>query len=282
MGIEATNLTICVPYNGCDGNCVYCVSKMTGYMETNKSLIQRNLKAVMKLADAARVTSVTFTGKGEPFLNRDFLFPMLDRFRDFPTEVQTNGIFLSKMITEHRDMISKGLVDNNLNTLAVSIDRVKQLDDYAYMFSQLERNGITVRVCINLSERFGGTKFENIFEKIKQLPVRQLLIRCLSIPERVVSTEEARAAVKWINRYAPRKIYDDMYQWFTLLCDMKNGSLVRKLPHGAEVWDIDGLSICFSDYCIQEVNNTKDIRSLIWMEDGHVYTAWDKPGSILF
>ena len=36
------------------------------------------------------------------------------------------------------------------------------------------------------------------------------------------------------------------------------------------------------DYCIQEYNNTEDIRSLIYHQDGYMYTSWDKPASILF
>ena len=34
--MRANNLTISVPYKGCDKDCPYCVSKMTGYMESDK------------------------------------------------------------------------------------------------------------------------------------------------------------------------------------------------------------------------------------------------------
>lgn len=43
--MQANNLTICVPFKGCDmkGNCQeFCVSKMTGYMKRNFDNISIN------------------------------------------------------------------------------------------------------------------------------------------------------------------------------------------------------------------------------------------------
>ena len=58
--------------------------------------------------------------------------------------------------------------------------------------------------------------------------------------------------------------------------------VVRKLPYGAVVYDIDGIAVTGFDYCVQDQNNNEDIRSLIFMEDGHVYTSWNSKASILF
>ena len=59
-------------------------------------------------------------------------------------------------------------------------------------------------------------------------------------------------------------------------------NLIRVLPFGAEVYDIGGIAVTWLDECVQERNNTNDIRSLIYQEDGHMYSSWDSLASILF
>ena len=58
--------------------------------------------------------------------------------------------------------------------------------------------------------------------------------------------------------------------------------VIRKLPYGATIYDIGGIAVTWFDYCIQDAHGVDDIRSLIFQEDGHLYTAWDSPASILF
>lgn len=61
-----------------------------------------------------------------------------------------------------------------------------------------------------------------------------------------------------------------------------NGKLVRNLNSGMQVWDVKGLAILISDYCVQERNNGYDVRTLVFLEDGHLYTSWNSKASILF
>ena len=99
------------------------------------------------------------------------------------------------------------------------------------------------------------------------------------VPKKSVETEASFAAMKWINTNDCSGSYA---KWGNEFVDLPNKSLIRVLPHKAQVWDINGVSVCFSDYCIQEANSSDDIRSLIFLEDGHIYTAWDKLSSKLF
>jgi len=59
-------------------------------------------------------------------------------------------------------------------------------------------------------------------------------------------------------------------------------SFVRSIPFGAKIYDINGISLTYFEYCIQESSSDSNIRSLIYREDGHLYTSWDKLGSIIF
>jgi len=67
--MKATNLAISIPYKGCDKNCPYCVSKMTGYNTADEDAIIRNRPKVKNMAALASIGSVLLTGKGEPLLN---------------------------------------------------------------------------------------------------------------------------------------------------------------------------------------------------------------------
>jgi hypothetical protein len=101
-------------------------------------------------------------------------------------------------------------------------------------------------------------------------------------PKKIQNTKEATKAAEWIASHVDPERYNRMYRDFISMVN-KDRDLVRLLPYGSEVYDIDGISVSFSDYCIQENNNTKGIRSLIFLEDGHMYTSWDKvPASRLF
>ncbi|RKY80849.1 hypothetical protein DRQ07_05195, partial [candidate division KSB1 bacterium] len=96
--LRAQSLSVCIPYNGCNKNCPYCISKITGINKSDFSLMIDNLPKVKNLAQAAQVSTILFTGKGEPFMNyADVLF-FLKNFREYWTEIQTNGIWLENNI----------------------------------------------------------------------------------------------------------------------------------------------------------------------------------------
>ena len=83
--MKANNLSISIPNRGCDKNCPYCVSKMTGHVEFNENLFYRNLPKVFQFSQMAQISSVSLTGKGEPMLNFDAIKIVLETFRKFPT-----------------------------------------------------------------------------------------------------------------------------------------------------------------------------------------------------
>jgi hypothetical protein len=53
-----------------------------------------------------------------------------------------------------------------------------------------------------------------------------------------------------------------------------NGMKIMRLPYGATLYMVEGVSCTHFDYCIQDSNNDNDIRSLIFHEDGHLSTSW--------
>ena len=118
--MKANNLSISIPNRGCDKNCPYCVSKMTGHVEFNETLFYRNLLKVFQFSQMAQISSVSLTGKGEPMLNFDAIKIVLETFRKFPIELQTNGIRL-----KNQPVLIKKLFNYGLDIVAFSFDRIK-------------------------------------------------------------------------------------------------------------------------------------------------------------
>lgn len=273
--MRAQNLTISVPPGGpvCDKNCPYCVSRMTGYVETDLHLMHKNLPKVQTLARAAQVTGVLFTGKGEPTLNRSALMELLEAFNYYPCELQTNGKSLSGDLGYIHD-----LADYGMNVIAVSIDTLDQFASYHDMFAKIKKEGMLSRVTINVTVRIPKeVRFDDLISVCNENGVDQLMLRQIVIPNYV---DRNSKTAQWIEEYV------DPDQYSRLFAEMKTGvhnqgRFLRQLHFGPEVWDYRGVSISYSDYCVQDSNMGEDIRSLIFLEDGHLYTSWNSPASAI-
>lgn len=276
--MKATNLTISVPMADriCDKNCEYCISRMTGYVESNYDLMCKNLPKVRTLAERANVSDVLITGKGEPLLHIGPALTFVDAFKDYPLGLQTNGLRLKREPNLIDQLFVKGL-----DVLALSVDTLNYMDTYHNTIARAKNLGMTVRICLNLTARIPEhLTFDSIFNELRKWGADQILVRNIMVPDKIVDTEEAKRTKDWIIKNVDPVRYRDLAKEFERLVSPHDK--IRTLPHGPTVWDYKGIAVTFSDYCIQENNKNEDIRSLIFLEDGHVYTSWDKLSSRLF
>jgi len=282
MGMKAQNLTISIPPKEggkiCDKNCEYCISRMTGYIAPDYDMVLRNIEKVKTIAKGTSVSAVLLTGKGEPLLNFSAVTEISHHFREFPLEIQTNGLWLSRNLMAIGQLKACGMA-----VISISIDRIVQLYDFEALelFKAIREYGLTVRVCLNLTNKIDRAEdFKSIFDIIKSMDIGQVLVRNIMVPLSITDTEEAHRTAGWIEENVDPSRYERWYKEFKKM--VSEDDLIRVLPHGARVYDLEGIGVSFSDYCIQEANNTEDIRSLIFLEDGHLYTSWDKMSSRLF
>ena len=279
--MKANNLTISVPYRGCDRNCPYCVSKMTGYITANEEAFSSNLEKVRTVADNCAVTSLLVTGKGEPFLNTDAIDLLLDVFGDYPFEVQTNGHQLLTWFNQDVESFAdRCRLNSGINVFAVSLDRFESLERCSDMFHFLDNAGAVVRVTMNASSWLKDASFESFIDTCLEARIRQFSIRKLTIPHFVddMMREDFQKTARWIEEHADGKVYDRLIQEFM------GGSYekLRDLNFGASIYDVRGVSFTHFEYCIQDSNSGDNIRSLIYQEDGHLYTSWNSRASIIF
>ncbi|MBU0958502.1 MAG: 4Fe-4S cluster-binding domain-containing protein [Nanoarchaeota archaeon] len=272
--MKANNLTISIPTVSprCDKNCPYCISEITWKTKPNPALMLSNLKKVKNLIKVSGVSNILITSKGEPFLNKEMLQIIMMEFRDYWLEIQTNGLQLKRNIHDFVTLLSAGQV----NIVAFSVDQPWDVVDLSFVFKRLEDFGIISRVCLNITDRFKDYFCNGLMENAKVNGVKQLLFRNINYPS---NADKENKAVKWIDKNVDKMIYIRLHKEMMEM----NLPIIREIKETeTKTFDYNGISVCFSDYCIQEKNEVSDIRSLIFHEDGHVYTSWNTPASILF
>jgi len=265
--MKANNLTICIDAK-CTKDCPYCISKMTWAPKANDKLFYRNLNKAVKLAELASVNSVLITSKGEPLNNLATINYCSRWFREFPLELQTNGTLLDESIIDN-------LYDHGINTIAISIDTkedINKFEDIYYHCNELE---INIRLTIVLTNLW-TLDADTLLKYCKFYGIKQITFRIATIPSNSLSKETS----SWIYTSVNHEKISSFLNYFHRNNEPKN--LVRSLPFGVNVYDCAGIAVTTMSYCIQESNNSEDIRSLIYHQDGHLYTSWDKPSSILF
>lgn len=269
--MKANNLTICIDA-GCDKNCPYCVSKMTWAPKPDSNLFNRNIFKAQKMAELASISSVLISSKGEPLLNKAGLGYCLDTFRKFPLELQTNGTGLDKNTLNW-------LYTSGLNTVAISIDSFEDIYKFVEICNECNRLGLVIRFTIILSSLWKCDP-NRLLKLVKELGIKQLTFRNVTVPDKIVQDKKAEGVREWILANGNYEANGKFMYYFRRNYEPKN--LIRELPFGASVYDCAGVAVTELGYCIQESNNTEDIRSLIYHQDGHMYTSWDKQSSILF
>ena len=281
--MKATTLTISIPSRGCDKNCPYCISKMTGPVEENDYMFEVNTDKVKTLAVAAGVSTVLITGKGEPCMNYESLVGVMQRFYKWPIELQTNGLKLLDDVVNCRGVMLNKLNNFGLNVLALSIDKIEDINKYAPLFEMVNNAGLVNRITVNITKMIpDDTRLDDfvtacIINNIQQLSFRKV-VKPNFVDNDVVRNKEVE---DWIHQNHADEMYDRFIREL-MESDKYKHHLIRTLPYGVPIYSYRGTSVTFFDYCIQDNNNTEDIRSLIYQEDGHLYTSWNSKASILF
>ncbi len=276
--MRAQNLTISVPYKGCDKNCPYCVSKMTGYVESDEEQFRANMLKARTVAKAAQVSSILITGKGEPFRNLEACNIIGENFMEFPIEIQTNGYALYT----HWGFNGGIFCSKFLDVIAFSIDSMSTWREYSGMMKSIRDDyGIVVRVTLNMTDELAVvSSFMDFIDFALDCKVSQLSFRNIVVPNQMTHTKEAMEAAKWITAHDCSRNYELITKEFKQ-SDWE-AHIIKTLPFGAKVYDVKGVAVTMFDECVQHSNHNDDIRSLIYQEDGHLYTSWDSPASILF
>lgn len=291
--MKAQTLSICLPGTACDKKCPYCVSKMTWAPKEDSRSWLLNLPKVVHFANMAQVTDVIITGKGEPTIN-DHLYDAATAFRDWPVVLQTNG----KHWAANPEKMNTCMVGPSalINIVQVSIDDPKQMHDYTPLWWGIEKcPPMTARITVMLTPEACTVSFDGWIEMCKTYGIRGLSFREVTVPSDYQNTPKAKQVADWIRGVSGhpaikewRKNFEFMFDECKKDPDLPNvvwkdtKQVIRRLPYGAVIRDFDGVSVTKFEYCIQDSNGEDDIRSLVYNQDGHLYTTWSSPASLVF
>lgn len=282
--MKAQTLAISIPNHGCNKNCNYCISKMTGYVESNFDLMMNNVLKVKKYIELAQINNIIFTSKGEPFYSNDSMnqmYKLMQYFKEYPMEIQTNGLYLKENLLPS-NYLKKGFLTCGINTFAISIDDFNDIHTYKEMICNNKE--FIWRATVNLCNENVYKNFDKTFEELNKAGFNQISFREITIPHfGIVDTEESLYTSNWIeeNIQKDSRIIKEFIENFHHKM-IYEGKHIRSLPYGANLYDIKGISCTYFKYCIQDTSKDDDIRSLIFMEDGHLYTSWNSKASIIF
>jgi hypothetical protein len=282
--LRAQNLTVSLPplpdCKVCDGiHCrKYCISHMTWEPTPDQSLMMENLPTAKYIAQMAGTNNILYTAKMEPTQNWDLLISLTKYFSPVTSEVQTNGIMLSKNPEKLRELRVAGM-----HTIAVSVDNIEQIVAFADFFAAIEEARMNLRICLNITNLIPVEMgFKEIFEVISNLPRsqslgRQLLIRNIMFPEGAKDCKEKI----WIKENCSKERYIRLHDEFIEMI----GSSKKPddlLAFGLVAHSYDDHSVVFSDYCIEEKSKISDFRSIIFHQNGHGYKRWDDKTSFIW
>ena len=276
--MKAQTLSVCLPGHACDKKCFYCVSKMTWAPAVNETIWMENIHKVAHFARMAQVTDVILTGKGEPVLNGRLLHAA-EVFKDWPVVVQTNGKHLAQNLSEHPDTLGSF---KHIDILAVSIDNPAQMDEYQPIWDATTNTRITSRITVMLTPEVCEVPFQAWVEKCCANGIRGLSFREVTIPNDCVDTSIALETANTIRKIIEGN-KDSIKKWIeNFVVSTASRPILRKLPYGAVIKDFGGVSVTKFDYCLQDSSGDEDIRSLVYNQDGHLYTSWSSSASIIF
>ncbi|MBN1524075.1 MAG: radical SAM protein [Spirochaetales bacterium] len=274
----------------CNAACPFCISRLTGSAQKwHTGLINwtTRFERACAFCKSNGVNTLMITGKGEPFINLEDTATACSIGSDFFSiiEVQTNGSLCTEQTMArlmHRGLttlaVSISHPDPEENARLIHLPKPVDLQKIAYHAYHL---GLVVRLSYNLSKAWNG-KGKTTLDWIKEILnnrdqlVHQFTFRIIDLPP-LHMREEHQNIISWIqeNRL-PDEELEEIHNYIR-----KSGTFIRSLNWGASIYDVNGFSVAIVECLQKPTGRDDDIRSVIFMPDGHVYSSWELTGSIL-
>lgn len=282
-------LSIVIPTRGCVNKCKFCVSKTHCDSYINKMddpYFISDLKRRLNYAVLQNIDTIILTGTGEALQNIPYLSTLdvilKNMNNPFPIiELQTSGVMLT-------DENLKFLRDMGVSTISISVSNL--FDDDRNMeiigvhptlqfklmdiCKKIIDLGFNIRLSLNMTNDYVKIYPIQYFDKAKELGATQITFRELYNSNNNTNED------KWVIKNKLRSDQMDFIKKFIL----ENGRSLYKLPFGATVYSINGISTVVDSDCMNIKKDVNDevLKYLILRENGKLYTHWDDEGSLRF
>lgn len=298
--MQIQSLSVVVPNKRCVNNCPFCVSRMLNNSNEYPNLMDINhprydinvreyLKRLRFVADNGCQTLI-LTGTSEPQQNKQFLatFALLHQQIGSPftnIEMQTTGMGLHN----NRDYIRFLRNFVGVNTVALSINSMNDKQNLellghkenslkpslviAELCALLKEYDFNIRCCFNLSDAFNGVDPSELFDKAREdYHADQITFRKLYVSDK--GTEQG----KWIAEHEFSYNDNDLLKSH-LRC---NYPIIGKTLYGADIRDVNGMSVIYDEDCMGKNPETEVKKFLILRPSCKLYSQWDSTASLVF
>ena len=298
MSLNIQSLSIVVPNEKCINKCPFCVSRMTGSnaYENRMSLnhphydinVREYLKRLKYVADNGCQT-IMLTGTSEPQQNKQFLatFALLHQQIGSPfhnIEMQTTGMLLE----DNRDYLRFLRNFVGVNTVALSLNSLSDEMNNAvlgceipgkhltirHLCAQLKEYDFNIRICCNLTSKFNlddnlPSAFFRYFRE--ELHADQVTFR------KMYASEKDTPQGKWLTENPfPEQ------QSLELETYLASFPVIGQTMYGAEIWDIEGMSVVYDCDCMGKEPKGDTLKYLILRPNCKLYSQWDSKASLVF
>lgn len=282
--IQSHTLHLVVPTaNICPIGCKYCISNMSEWVKVDIDFQMRNIFLARSLAKRAGVQETVVISRNEPVQNIPLVFRFGILFGGyFPTTLQTNARawFGADAIINPKDTISK-LEKGHYATLALSIDSVEILN-HVMNCKTLQQSPLTIRyVFVLTNDIVHYLKSANILNLLKHPVIEQATFRVIDIPQKVNTSGRAKKTQQWIKENTDAEAANGMINFIHAKLNQTNAPFYGNVG-STIIFSYGNTKIALAKECIEEGSYNDSVRSLIYAEDGHMYTRWNDKGSRIF
>lgn len=281
----------------CTAKCKWCVASMTPALGIEKSkgkpVDQRTFEMACQLARQSDLDTARITGKGEPTIFPDQITEYLRLLQPHGfsfVELQTHGAHLA-----FEDQVSLSQIEEwaelGMTHVCISIvsykrarnashyfarhPRFKNYYDMGELISKLHRLRLNVRLtCIMQKGDIDSAKeLDKLMKWAKEVRADQVTVLPVNKPE-----DDSRNPK--IYRAAVESMLTDS-QLKDVAAYASRGQLLRTLPWGAKIYDLDGQNLCLN-YCLTENPTDDGSRQLIFYPPGTIGYDWQYEGATLY
>jgi hypothetical protein len=255
--MKIQTISLCTGDGKCPRRCPYCVSKMTGQVDTKKvtEISSSKVGRGLRLAKMSGVSTALITSKGETL---------------FGTGHNHTLQYLQKL---------RGVTTVAISIVSEDIDLNREIygpeyEDPFTIAQRIHEHGMMVRLCCTMFA--GGVdtwgRMEQLIATCADQGIEQLSFAPVSKPEIC----ESAKIEDWIETHKlPDDVINDMYDIVKRI-----GHRLMFLVHGGEVYDVGGVSVC-TRYCLTDDTDPNEMRQVIVYPNGEIRYSWTRQAAKL-
>jgi hypothetical protein len=314
--MKVQSLSINIPTKGCINSCKFCVSRLHQHNQYEYCGVDfdRDLRTRLQYAREEGCNTVILTGQGEVlqtinsinYLEKFFEANAAIKDPFLKIELQTTGVKLDAFNNPLAIKNLAYLAQRGVNTIALSVADIfsdennmklqgvptKYHFELKSLCEAIKAKGFNLRLSLNMLKHYSPLKEEKLMARCQELGAAQVTFRQMyyvsqrELNQRKNKGEEINPEEMNINDWIQNNMLstNDNKMSIRSLQEyiLKEGTPLYRLPFGAMLYSIKGMSIVLDNDCMSKSEYKDVLKYLVLRENCKLYTRWDDDGSLVF